>query len=160
VKDGLLYHHAKILGQSFLQLVVPSSRREHVLKMCHETYGGHMTVKRTKAPILYTFYWPTLAEDCRRYIQICRTCQLQARVTYRDRVPIKPIPRADRVFDHWFIDCAGPVFSGEGQKVKYNFAFIAVDSFSRFPVCYASRSLTDASHRKSGFGEHDVDVRL
>ena len=36
VKDGLLYHRAKILGQSFLQSVVPSSRREHVLKMGHE----------------------------------------------------------------------------------------------------------------------------
>ena len=53
---------------------------------------------------------PTLAEDCRRYIQTCRTCQLKARVTYCDRVPIKPIPRADRVFDHWFIDCAGLFF--------------------------------------------------
>ena len=43
VKDGLLYHRAKTLGQSFLQLVVPSSRREHVFKMGHETYGGHMS---------------------------------------------------------------------------------------------------------------------
>jgi len=142
VKDGLLYHRAKILGQSFLQLVGPSSRREHVLKMGHETYGGHMSVKRTKAGILYTFYWPTLAEDCRHYIQTCRTCQLKARIIYHDRVPIKPIPRADRVFDHWVIYCPGPFFSGEGQKVKYNYAFIAVDSFSRFPVCYALRSFT------------------
>jgi len=37
VKDGLLYHRAKILGQSCLQLVVPSSRREHVVKMGLET---------------------------------------------------------------------------------------------------------------------------
>ena len=57
-----------------------------------------------------------LAEDCRQYIQTCRTCQLKARVTYRDRVPIKPILRADRVFDHWFVDCAGPFFSGEARK--------------------------------------------
>ena len=99
-----------------------------------------MSVKRTKARILYTFYWPTLAEDCRRYIQTCRA-QLKAEVTYRDRVPIKPLPRDDRVFDHWFVDCAGPFFSVEGQKVKYNYAFIAVDSFSRFPVCYALKSL-------------------
>ena len=33
-------------------------------------------------------------------------------------------------------------FTTEGQKVKYNYAFIATDSFSRFPVCYALRSLT------------------
>jgi len=86
-----------------------------------------------------------LAEDCRHHIQTCRTCQLKAPVTYRDRVPIKPIPRDDRVFDHWFIDCAGPFFSAEGQKVKYTYAFIAVDSFSRFPVWYALKSLTAKS---------------
>jgi len=87
VKDNLLYHRAKILGQPFLQLVVPCCRREHVLKMGHDTFGGHMSVKRTKARIYYTFYWPSLAEDYRRYIQTCRTCQMKARVTYRDRVP-------------------------------------------------------------------------
>ena len=32
--------------------------------------------------------------------------------------------------------------SDKGQKVKYNYAFIAVDSFSRFPVCYPLKSLT------------------
>jgi len=99
-------------------------------------------LKRTKVRISYTFYWPTLAEDCRKYIQTCRICQLKARETYRDRVPIKPIQRADRVFDHWFIDCCGPLFSTEGQKVKYNYAFIAVDSYSRFPVCVPLKSLT------------------
>jgi len=56
VKDGLLYHRAKILGQSFLQLVLPSSRRKHVFKIGHETYGGDMSVKLTKARILYTFF--------------------------------------------------------------------------------------------------------
>ena len=55
---------------------------------------------------------------------------MKSRVTYRDRVPIKPIPRADRVFDHFFIDCAGPLFSSEGSKPKFNYAFVAVDSFS------------------------------
>jgi len=39
VKENLLYHQAKILGKSFFQLVVPSSRREHVLKMGHDTYA-------------------------------------------------------------------------------------------------------------------------
>ena len=81
--------------------MVPESRRAHVQKMGHDSFRGHMGFKRTK---LYTFYWPGLREDCLQYVQTCETCQLKARVTYRDRVPIKPIPRADRVFDHWFID--------------------------------------------------------
>jgi len=64
------------------------------MKMGHDSFGGHMSVKRTKARISFTFYWPSLNEDCRQYIQSCRTCQLKARVTYRDRVPITPILRA------------------------------------------------------------------
>ena len=71
--------------------------------------------------------------------------EMKSRVTYRDRVPIKPIPRADRVFDHIFIDCAGPLFSSEGSKPKFNYAFVAVDSFSRFPFCVPLKRLTAKS---------------
>ena len=88
VKDNLLYHRAKILGQSFLQLVVPTSRRKHVMRMGHDTFGGHMSMKRTKARISYTFYWPTISDDCHKYVQTCRVCQMKARISYRDRVPI------------------------------------------------------------------------
>ena len=59
--------------------------------MGHDTFGGHMSVKRTKARISYTFFWPSLNEDCRDYIKTCSVCQLKAPVTYRDRVPITPI---------------------------------------------------------------------
>jgi len=36
IKDELLYHRATIFGQTFLQSVVPKSRRDHVLKMGHD----------------------------------------------------------------------------------------------------------------------------
>ena len=72
---------------------------------------------------------------------------MKSRVTYRDRVPIKPIPRADRVFDHYFIDCLGPLFpSEEGSKPKFNYAFVAVDSFSQFPFCVPLKNLTAKMH--------------
>ena len=51
VKDNLLYHHIQIMGQDFYQLVVPESRRAHLLKMGHDSFGGHMGIKRTKARI-------------------------------------------------------------------------------------------------------------
>ena len=133
VQDGVLYHRATVLEQSYLQLVVPSTRNEHVLKMGHENFGGHMSAKHTKTRIAYTFYWPTLAEDCCQFCKTCESCQFKARVTFRDRVPIKPIPHADCVFDHWFIDCASSFFRLMDRN-PYNYAFIAVDSFSRFPV--------------------------
>ena len=98
------------MGQSFQQLVVPKGRRSHVLKVGHETYGGHVSVKKTKARISYTFFWPGLKQDCEDFIKTCRICQMKPRVTYRDRVPIKPIPRADRVFDHFLLIALDPIF--------------------------------------------------
>jgi len=86
VKDNLFYHRTKILGQDVYQLVVPYSRRAHVLKMGHHSFGGHMEFKCTKARISYTFYWPGLREDCDQYVKTCETCQMKARVTYRDRL--------------------------------------------------------------------------
>jgi len=62
VKDNLLYHII------FFQLVVTTSRREHVMRMGHDTFGGHMSVKRTKARISYAFYWPTMSDDCHKYV--------------------------------------------------------------------------------------------
>ena len=59
--------------------------------------------------------------------------------------PSKLILRADCVFDHWFTGCAGPFFTTEAQNVKYNYAFIAIDSFSCFPACYALQSMTAKS---------------
>jgi len=85
-KDNLLYHRTNILGQDVYQLVVPESRRAHVLKMGHDSFGGHMGFKRTKVRISYTFYWPGLHEDCLQCVKTCETCQLKARVTYRDRL--------------------------------------------------------------------------
>jgi len=56
IDDGVLYRREKILGRPFQQLVVPKGRRSHVLKVGHEPYGGHMSVKKTKARISYTFF--------------------------------------------------------------------------------------------------------
>ena len=79
-------------------------------------WRAHVSQANQGSNFVY-FYWPSVAGDCRRYIQTCRTCQLKARVTYRDRVRIA------------LIECltAGlltvPVLSSlarESQKVEYN----------------------------------------
>jgi len=67
--DNLLYHRKTVAGDLFLQLVVPVSRRKHVLELGHEVFGGHMALQRTKQRIELTFYWPTLLKDCREYLR-------------------------------------------------------------------------------------------
>ena len=73
------------------------------------------------------------------YVQKCETCQKRARVTSFDCVPITAIPRNDRVFTHWYMDCIGPLFN---HNVEYNYALIMVDSASRCPACFPLRSLS------------------
>ena len=50
-----MYHRTKILGQDVYQLVVPESRRAHVLKMGHDAFGGHMGFKRTITALVILF---------------------------------------------------------------------------------------------------------
>ena len=138
VKDGILFHHDMILGQRFDQICLPENRRSQVLMLGHSIAGGHLGSKKTRERIRLSFYWPTLTSDVQKYVQTCKECQGKARVTYRDRVPISAIPRNERPFSHWFMDCLGPLFPG---KAEYNYALVLVDSATRWPAAYALRSL-------------------
>lgn len=91
MKDGLLYHTERILGQSFSQLCLPKSRRTQVLELGHDTFGGHLAEKRTRERIRLSFTWPTLTSDCKRYCQTCMACQKRAR---------KNIPRQNSYTAH------------------------------------------------------------
>jgi len=137
----LLYHKKSVMGQIIFQLVVPQPRRKHVSDLGHNDYGGHMAERNTRERIEFTFHWPTIQSDCRDYVATCPTCQVKRPKTKKDRIPITAIPRCDRVFDHMFIDCAGPFVSGEGSKPKFNYALVVVDSYSRFPFCVPLKTL-------------------
>jgi len=45
VKDNLLYHMERILGQSFSQLCLPKGRRNQVLELARDTFDGHLGEK-------------------------------------------------------------------------------------------------------------------
>ena len=130
VRDGLLFRHERLFGQTHENLVVPESRLNHVLKLAHDTCGAHLGMKKTTDRIhLSGLTWPTLTSSCKQYTASCQVCQKRARVTCFDRVPIEAIPRASEVFSHWFMDCIGPLFPS--QKVEYNCCLIIVDLASR-----------------------------
>ena len=140
-KDGLLMHQEKLLGQEITQLCLPLCRRNHVLELGHEL-GGHLGPKRTGQRIRLSFYWCTVTQDTKRHCQSCEVCQKKARITFRDRVPIQPIPRAEVAFSHWFMDCLGPITS---DKCEFNYCLVLVDSATRYPAAFPLRSLTAKS---------------
>ena len=73
--DNLLYHKKSVMGEVIFQLVVPQARRNHVLELGHNKFGGHMAERKTSERIEFTFYWPTLQADCCEYVKTCPTCQ-------------------------------------------------------------------------------------
>lgn len=140
-KDKLLMHREKLLGQEFTQLCLPLSRRPKVLELGHEL-GGHLGPKRTGQRIRLSFYWCNVNQDVKLHCQSCELCQKKARITFRDRVPIHPIPRADQAFSHWFMDVLGPISS---EKCEFNYCLVLVDSATRYPAAFPLRSITAKS---------------
>jgi hypothetical protein len=139
-RDDLLFKRDHILGQSFDRLVLPECRRNQVLKLAHDTCGAHMGVRNTKERIRYSFFWPTIASDVKTYVRTCKVCALRQRITCYDRVPITPIERDDKSFNHWFCDVLGPIFPN--QKVNFNYCFVCCDSNTRWPAAFPIKAVT------------------
>jgi len=86
-------------------------------------------------------WWPTIAVDTQRYYVIeCVECQLRARKTWRDRVPIRGTTRDTAVWHYFYMDCAGPIVPN--ANLRYNYILVLIDSCSRYPFAYSSKSLS------------------
>ena len=72
-RNGVLYRSDRIFGQRIWQLVVPQGRREHVLKLGHET-GAHLGIRKTSERIRLSFWWRGLKEDVQKYVSSCHSC--------------------------------------------------------------------------------------
>jgi len=131
------------LGHKVEQLCLPRSRRSQAIRLAHETFGGHLAAKKTKARLKLSFTWSTIAADVQNACEKCHVCQKRRRVTVYDRVPIAPVPCNEVVFDTFVMDCLGQIFPN--QKVKFNYCLVLCDRVSRFPMAYALSSLTAKS---------------
>ncbi|GFX16541.1 CCHC-type domain-containing protein [Trichonephila clavipes] len=65
--------------------------------------------QKTRQRIKYSFYWPTIKQDVKRFCESRKICQLRKPITYRDRVPIQPLVRPEIPFEVWSVDCIGPL---------------------------------------------------
>jgi len=118
VHSGLLYHteYVACVGNKVDQSCLPFSRRKPVIELVHCTIGCHQAFNRTRDCICLTFYWPTLTSDTKTYCSRCETCQKKDRVTVWDRMPIVAVPRAQYVFQEFYVDCTGPLFPNQKRR--------------------------------------------
>ena len=107
IRDGILYRKEKILGHEIEQLCLRRTRRSQAIRLAHQSYGGHLSARNSKARLKLSFTWPTIARDVQEVCEKCTVCQKRRRATVYDRVPIAPVPNSGVVFDTFVKDTRG-----------------------------------------------------
>ncbi|XP_042147901.1 uncharacterized protein LOC115313675 [Ixodes scapularis] len=141
IKDGLLFHRDRLLGQNVHQLVLPAQRRPEVMGLAHEScWGGHLGFRKTKARVKYAFYWPGIERDIREHCSSCHGCQVRSDLRQTDRVPITPLTRPEFPFQTVNIDVIGPLDTPSARGHRY--ALCVIDLCTRWPEVVCLRSLS------------------
>jgi len=116
---------------------VPTTRRESILKLAHDSvYDSHLGERKTCQRIKSSFYWLGLKKSVREYVMSCQDCQLRARKLTTDRVPITPITKDQIPFQTLNMDCIGLLEPPSAQGHKY--CLCIVDSMHTLAVCVAT----------------------
>jgi hypothetical protein len=142
LKDGLLYRHGKVNGKKVIQLCLPETRIDTVLKLAHDMpFSGHMAFRRTDDLVSLNVFFPGQRARVKDYCMQCEKCQLFAPARRDDLNVIEPIPRNAQPFGHLVFDCVGPF----GDTGRHKYAFVITDLNTRFPMAHA---LTNISTKK------------
>jgi hypothetical protein len=90
-----LYQNGHLWFHLTNRLVVPENNelKQGVISLFHDsTTAGHSGMLRTKLAIEKDFWWPTLIQDVKTYIQGCATCQNTKLRMNHPKTPYNPIP--------------------------------------------------------------------
>ena len=69
-------------------LVLPTDRRELVMKVAHSSsWGLHLVVEKTQKRIQIAFTWPSIGKDVQDYVKTCQECQVGQRKPRRTSFP-------------------------------------------------------------------------
>ena len=144
VMNGLLYRlyqSGKIAGGNRLkQIVVPTSLREKVMRIAHDSImGGHLGSGKTSERILSQFYWPNLYNDVVRYCQSCEVCQKTIPKGRIGKVPMQEMPLIEEPFKRVAIDLVGPIKPVTDRGNRY--MLVLVDYATRYPEAVALPSI-------------------
>lgn len=105
--------------QSYLQLVLPSVLKKHVLESAHSAISsGHLGVNKTTSKLQQTFYWYRLKESVNDFIQNCVTCGSRKRPGKTPKSPMLEYT-VSYPMDRICTDILGPLPVCESSSSKY-----------------------------------------
>jgi hypothetical protein len=80
----------RICANGLLRRCVPVEEGIQIIQKCHSSpYAGRYGVFRTHAKIWQSgFFWPTMYEETKNFIQRCVSCQKHRNINTRDAMPL------------------------------------------------------------------------
>ena len=110
------------------KLFVPEAERSHVLEWGHSSrLACHPGAARTLALVQQRFWWPTMREDTRQFVNACDSC---ARSKTSNKPPagfLRPLPIPRRPWSHIALDFVMGLPDSEGNTC----VLTVVDRFSQ-----------------------------
>ena len=121
------------------QIVVPKAFRSQILSLSHDTFSGHLGVRKTYQRILRYFFWPGLKADVSDFCRSCHVCQVMGKPNQViPPAPLKPVPAIGEPFEHIIIDCVGPL---PKTKSGHRFLLTLMCVATRYPEAIPLRTI-------------------
>lgn len=110
------------------RLYVPAALRSDVLQWAHASkFSCHPGIQRTRDVVQQRFWWSTLEEDTREYVNACPTCNQSKSSRQAPSGLLQPLPVPHRPWSHISIDFVTGLPPSEGKTA----ILTIVDRFSK-----------------------------
>ncbi|KAK6125916.1 hypothetical protein DH2020_040345 [Rehmannia glutinosa] len=121
-------HLFRICADQIIRRCVALPEMISILNHCHKgPTGGHYQANTTAQKVLESgFYWPTLFQDAKRYVETCDKCQRAGNISRKNEMLQNGI-LVYEILDVWGIDFMGPFPASFGNK----YILVAVDYLKR-----------------------------
>ena len=135
ISSGVLVRKLVIPGTEGpkVQILIPGSLREVVLKECHESLtSGHLGRSKTLANVKRRFLWMGMRKQVELFVKTCMICQ-QYKTSGQSRKAALKDYRVGEPMERVCIDIVGP-FPESGRGNKY--ALVVTDCFTKYVEIY------------------------
>lgn len=144
IENGQLLRLSKnkynVTSQCDWKIVVPYEARAEVLRSCHDDpTAGHFGVAKTHKRIAGSYYWPTLFQDVKDYVDSCETCKTYKPVNLAPGGMMGNPRRITRPAEAISCDILGPF---PPSYARYQYLFVCTDYFSKFVTLFPLRTVT------------------
>lgn len=123
------------LGESCVQLVLPSSQRRKAFTAAHMTLiSGHLSYKKTIQKLTPFFTWPGMYSDVRHWCAACTICQ-ENNPGNQQKAPLEPLPVVRTPWAWIAFDIVGPLHrTKRGNKYLLTCIDLATRYLEAIPV--------------------------